>query len=950
MSVRRRQQRRSVRDRGAVLPLVLLVVVIAGFVVVPLMSYTITVLKANSVVSTRTKQLEAAKGGLRAVMSDLTNVFDTCQSANVPIGPTPTVNGYSVPSTCSLVDDVGSIEALGDTIPYGAASLQLGSTVPTQFLVGAAGVTDSVAAAGTTADWWVATSADLPIEDTVWTPNVPRFPQETRTSTPFDMPAAFGCKVFFPGHYPDPLSLDPATMGTDHIYFASGVYYFEQPITVSGNIDVVVGYGIEDFGDDCADDRQVAVNKIGDPGTLRIDGGGATWVLGSDARLIVDDASGAPSIRFNQRYAGRDFDEASDYEGQEKGKRVNIMTVNGDPRSAGDHDVAEISYVPRSLTITNPGIGGATPTAPTLEPIDSYGYQPSSIALTDAARTPEAPTNVESAPYTYDDGGTPTGALKITWDAVVGQRAGGARMERYDVSLSPAPAVASCDATDQVVFDDAGTTRVTCLVTGLTLGQQYDVDVTATNAYTPDPTSAPATISGPDTTPESSDPVLDVPAAPTGITVADADVDDVARVSWDVPADGGTPITGYSVTATRVSLDPRPDLPPVADFVAGPDFRMLAVPALESRVRIPAYDPNGGPLTLELDPSAATTFAFLNLDIQGNELVATPDVLAPLGVHEVGYTATDAGGNVAGGSFVVQVDPVAAVLPTAPTVYAASITPDVNVDTAFTLPVSDPDGLPLTLTVDDSALGPDWTITQPDADGVVGVRTTAPDGLYSIPFTVDDGSGPVTAAIDVDVARSESVEGSCVVTAAPPAPLLASCDIPLPDLTPGDGVTGNLGYRFDVTARNGVGDSAVGTTGDAFTFAFDGTGSAIPPAPVAPLVPYDPEPVIDIRAAGPSDVVVSVPGYVSVPAGKISIRNDDDDVTMLGGVVAGTFDVPDTWAVPGILAGTPVGFWDAVILQRTVRIVSNAGNARSVAVVQVNQNGGEFRINSWSVQ
>ena len=54
--------------------------------------------------------------------------------------------------------------------------------------------------------------------------------------------------------------------------------------------------------------------------------------------------------------------------------------------------------------------------------------------------------------------------------------------------------------------------------------------------------------------------------------------------------------------------------------------------------------------------------------------------------------------------------------------------------------------------------------------------------------------------------------------------------------------------------------------------------------------------------------------------------------------------------MPNVGGGTPVGFWDQIVLQRTVRIVSVAGNARSVAVVQVNRDNELYSINSWTVQ
>lgn len=957
---------RRPRDRGSVLPLVLVLIVVAGFIVVPVMTYTASVLRANSVVTNKTKQLEAAKGGLRAALGSPKNVFTTCAAADVDLDPQPTINGYTVDNQCWLVDDVGSIEALGGQIPFGSTSMQLRSSVPADFVVGTAGTSDPVSAAAVATDWWEANSSDLPLDSKIWVPNLPRQPTTVRDNTPFDMPAAFGCKVFFPGHYtePAPLELNPAVMGTNHVYFASGVYYFEQPIIVSGDIDVVVGYGIEDFGDACADDLQVAANVQGDPGSFAIDGGGATWVFGGDARLAVDDASGSPRIRFNQRYAGSYELAALPYEGFDRGRRINIIAVNGDARVAdADHDVLDVNLVRRSSLITSAGTVDDTDptivTSPaTIEPIDAAStYRPSTIELTDAARRPQPPSNLTATTYRYDDGG-PVGAILLTWDAVRGQDAGGALITGYDVTVSPSPAPPHdvvCPLEAQVTFDDAGTEKVSCLVQGLTIGTAYTVEVTATNTSPIDGASDPA---GAVAQPIAGDDEIVPPSAPDAVLVEETSAAGEAKVSWTSPADdGGAPVTSYQVTATRVYIEPPANEPPTAASMSVP----LQLSAVERSASfdVPASDPNGDSLTLALDTSSLPATGEVQFTPTGSglaiDVVVQPTATA--GSYTVPYTVTDPAGEAASGDITLEVV-VGPTSPSAPVAPSIAAVPEVGTDLVVHVPAYDADVEPLTVTVGDATL--DGTPLDPSMWSVpfavsgleVTINTIAPDGTYEIPYRVEDASGASTdGSITVTVSRSYESVGACAVDSAPPSPLPSVCTIGgLGALPAVDGPVRNLGYRFDVAAGNGVGTSAVVSTSEPYPMSFDGGGTDLEPF-VPSFEPYEPTPIIDVVADGPGVATVSVPGYVSVPMSRISISNPSGDpVSMTGGVLAGTFDVPDTWTVDGVVGGTPIGFWDQVILQRTVRIVTTAGTARSVAIVQVNRDNDLYGVNSWTVQ
>jgi hypothetical protein len=164
--------------------------------------------------------------------------------------------------------------------------------------------------------------------------------------------------------------------------------------------------------------------------------------------------------------------------------------------------------------------------------------------------------------------------------------------------------------------------------------------------------------------------------------------------------------------------------------------------------------------------------------------------------------------------------------------------------------------------------------------------------------------------------------------------------------------TFGLGYRFDVVATNAIGDSVPGMSAAPHPTAFEGTGTAL----VAPLplqrdvVPWVPDPVIEILATDAGTTTVEVPGYVAVPMGRITVDNPNGNpVSLSGGVLTGTFHVVDGREVAGVDDTVPIGFRNDIVLQRKVRIISTAGTSQSIAIVQVNEDGAAYAVNDWSV-
>jgi hypothetical protein len=148
---------------------------------------------------------------------------------------------------------------------------------------------------------------------------------------------------------------------------------------------------------------------------------------------------------------------------------------------------------------------------------------PSSTAVTPLApaTAPGAPTGVTAVAGTHG-----AGSATVVWGTPDN---GGSPITGYTVTAHPGGQTWSSGSTSTHVF-------------GLTLGTLYRFTVVAHNAVGSSPESG------------ASDPVVSVttPGVPQWVTIAavhsSSPTDATATVAWDAPADGGSPITGYTVT------------------------------------------------------------------------------------------------------------------------------------------------------------------------------------------------------------------------------------------------------------------------------------------------------------------------------------------------------------------------------------------------------------------
>ena len=124
--------------------------------------------------------------------------------------------------------------------------------------------------------------------------------------------------------------------------------------------------------------------------------------------------------------------------------------------------------------------------------------------------------------------------------------------------------------------------------------------------------------------------------------------------------------------------------------------------------------------------------------------------------------------------------------------------------------------------------------------------------------------------------------------------------------------------------------------------------TAFPCAP-PPAVPAASCPIIDINLTNSATVNVSIPGYISVPQGAVSINTATGmtagkKISLGGGVLTGTIGVS-----PDKPASLQIGLLNSVV-QKTFKVVSQTLNTSprvtATALIQVNQTGG-YAINSW---
>ena len=117
-------------DEGSALVICLFLMMIAGFFILPIMSYTMSVLRSNVVVKDKATRSEAVRGGLRVALSDPTKLYAACKGAGptgaVDLAPPPSVNS-KLPSMTTQCFKVGENKQFGDALRWALTTTQTGS-------------------------------------------------------------------------------------------------------------------------------------------------------------------------------------------------------------------------------------------------------------------------------------------------------------------------------------------------------------------------------------------------------------------------------------------------------------------------------------------------------------------------------------------------------------------------------------------------------------------------------------------------------------------------------------------------------------------------------------------------------------------------------------------------------------------------------------------------------
>jgi hypothetical protein len=200
------------------------------------------------------------------------------------------------------------------------------------------------------------------------------------------------------------------------------------------------------------------------------------------------------------------------------------------------------------LTITPPNDGGSGITGYTVsETLHGLGIVPCTLVLNSC--TVSGLTNGTSYAFTVlatnaNGNSLPSDVSATVVPAAVPSKVTGVTADRGNGQATihwAIPANNGNPLTGFLVSDGAGhtcsgaSTATTCTVTGLTNGTQYSFTVLASNTVGPGPASDPVVV-----TPAT------VPGKPTGIAVVRGNQS--VNVSWVAPANGGAPITGYTVS------------------------------------------------------------------------------------------------------------------------------------------------------------------------------------------------------------------------------------------------------------------------------------------------------------------------------------------------------------------------------------------------------------------
>ena len=359
-------------DRGSALLMVMILMVVGGIIATGLLTYSQAVIRARPALHERIAGAEAVKSGTRMAIT-LQREFGPSDCFT---GSTQwTIAGADVTATCTSLSNyttgrgrIGTVVTANSGTPSSivtptwAGSVARALSGDVSINTGAMGVSSSSVISRGANDTYSWTEVPTPWWQMVGdldgvTRTYPSLPQVPSYSRPGSQASIGTCLVYFPGRY---LGTTPLTLTGGTHYFASGVYYFERPLVITGGAQGVFGEGLYSG---CAVDAQAAYASTA-PKSHEITGKGATLLLGDIATLTVQESS----VRFNRRVS------TATNRGSEG---VSIRTVNFGQSNAS-------VTVPADLVLL--ADGSTTPvTSHSIVPIANstpVSYRPSTLSPT----------------------------------------------------------------------------------------------------------------------------------------------------------------------------------------------------------------------------------------------------------------------------------------------------------------------------------------------------------------------------------------------------------------------------------------------------------------------------------------------------------------------------------------------------------------------------------------
>jgi len=524
----------------------------------------------------------------------------------------------------------------------------------------------------------------------------------------------------------------------------------------------------------------------------------------------------------------------------------------------------------------------------TVTATNSVGTGPSSSASSPV--TPAAAPTVPGAPTAVS--GTPgnTEAI-VSWTAPSN---GGSAITGYTVTASPGGATATT----------AGATSAA--VTNLSNGISYTFTVTATNSIGTGAPSDPSASVTPNPT---------VPDAPTGANAVAGDGQ--ATVSWTAGDDGGSAITGYTVTtspggATTSASGTSVLVTGLTDGTAY-TFTITATNGIGTSS---ASDPSSPvtPTAPATAPDAPTGVGAVAGDGQATVSWTAP---APNGSPITGYTVTTSPGDT-----------------TTPASGTSVLVTGLTDGTAYTFTVTATNGIGTS-----SASDPSSPVT-PSAQ--VATAPDAPTGVGAVA-----GDGQATVSWTAPAANGSPITGYTVMTSPGGTTTPATGTSVLVT-----GLTDGTAYTFTVTATNGVGTSSASDPSSPVTPASSATAPDAPTGVTA--VPGNTQatvswsaPAFDGGSAITGYTVTASPGGVTATtagatsAAVITLTNGTTytfTVTATNSVGTGPASAPSNVATP--TSGTFVTNSAEGGTSGTALTVANSGGASGNAFNFVNKGSG----------